>query len=144
MSLLDVIVEFAATGRLGPLSAGMPAGEAWAALRRPAEPAGDGNYRIDSLDFAVRDGAVYVLGLEHEGDLTFRLPVPLDPQPSARAGVAHDELIAALTARGLRTEPVLTTPDGATMLRAGKVHLTFLPSSRGRRLLSNVGRSADM
>jgi hypothetical protein len=144
VSLLDVIVEFAATGRLGPLSAGMPAAGAWAALGRPAEPAGDGNYRIDSLDFAVRDGAVYVLGLEHEGDLTFRLPAPLGTQPSERGRVAHDELIAALTARGLRPEPVLTTPDGATMLRAGKVHLTFLPSSRGRRLLSNVGRSADM
>lgn len=142
MSLLDVIVEFATTGRLGPLSAGMPADQAWAALGRPAEPAGDGNYRIDSLDFAVRDGAVYVLGLEYEDDLAFSLPAALGGPSSDRRPVTHDEVVTALAARGCRPEPVLTVPDWSTVLRAGKVHLSFVPLP-GRLVLANVGRSAE-
>ena len=142
MPLLDVIVEFATTGRLGPLSAGMPAAEAWAALDQPAEPAGDGNYRIDSLDFAVRDGAVYVLGLEHEGDFTFSLPAALGGPSSDRGPVTHDEVVTALAARGCRTEAVLTVPDWATVVRAGKVHLSFVPLP-GQWVLTNVGRSAE-
>jgi len=147
MPLLDLIVEFATTGRLGPLSAGMPADQAWAALGQPPDPAGDGNYRIDSLDFAVRDGAVYVLGLEHEGDLTFRLPAALGGHRSDHGPVSHDEVVAALAARGCRTEPVLTVPDWSTVLRAGKVHLSFVrptgsESASDQLLLSNVGRSA--
>ena len=151
--LLDVIVEFATTGRLGPLSAGMPAAEAWAALGRPAEPAKDGNFRIDSLDFAVRDGAVYVLGLEHEGDLTFSLPAALGVPQADRRRVPYDEVIAALAARGCSAEPVLTVPDWSTVVRAGKVHLSFvwpaeaaeweLKPPPDQLLLSNVGRSAE-
>jgi hypothetical protein len=148
MPLLDLIVEFATTGRLGPLAAGMPAAEAWAALGRPPEPAGDGNYRINSLDFAVRDGAVYVLGLEHEGDFTFSLPAALGGQRSDHRPVTHDEVVAALAARGCRTEPVLTVPGWSTVLRAGKVHLSFVPPTESESppdqlMLSNVGRSAE-
>jgi len=151
--LLDMIVEFATTGRLGPLSTGMPAAAAWAALGRPAEPAKDGNYRINSLDFAVRDAAVYVLGLEHEDDLTFSLPPELGGHKPERRRITYDEMMAALAAHNCETEPILTVPDWSTVLRAGKVHLTFIWPAEAAEwevepppeqpLLANVGRSTD-
>jgi len=152
MLLLDLIIEFATTGRLGPLFAGMPAAQAWAALGVPPEGDETGNYRLGSLDFALRDGVVDVLGLEHEGDLTFDLSAALGG-PAAAGPITYDEVASALAARGCPAGSVLTVPDSSTVIRAGKVHLSFVwpaeaadwgvDSVPDELLLANVGRSAE-
>ena len=78
----------------------------------------------------------------------FRLPAVLGGERSDHGPVSHDEVVAALATRGCRTEPVLTVPDWSTVLRAGKVHLSFVRPTGSERppdqlLLSNVGRSAE-
>lgn len=153
MLLLDLILEFATTGRLGPLFAGMPAARAWAVLGGPPGADETGNHRFGSLDLAVRDGVVHLLGLEHDGDLTFGLPEVLGGAAAGRGPLPYDEVTAALAARGCPAEPVLTVPDWSTILRAGKVHLSFVwPGEAAgwgvepvpdRPLLANVGRSAQ-
>jgi hypothetical protein len=96
---------------------------------------------------------VSVLGLEHEGNLTFDLPAALGG-PAAESGpITYEEMTAALAARGCPAEPVLTVPESSTVMRAGKVHLSFVwPAEAAdwgvepapdQLLLANVGRSAE-
>jgi hypothetical protein len=121
--LLTVVGDFAATGRIGPLRVGLPLAELLTALREldltPFPDAGpDYSDRFDSLDIAVTDGYLDLLGLDHDGDLTFTLPAAL-ARDGSRLTLTRAEVVAHLAQIGCgwSEDPALTFADEQTALR---------------------------
>lgn len=131
-SLAAFVAQFAATGRIGELHVGMDAAALGSALRdlgidyRNVHGA-DSNDRYGSVDLAVSEDQLVLLGLDHDGDLDFELPGVLGAgtQPAA---IPRDVLEAELTKAGcpLSDDPSLTFPGQQSAVRTGAgVSLVF-------------------
>ncbi|MER5973936.1 hypothetical protein ABT112_30200 [Streptomyces sp. NPDC002055] len=112
MTLLDLLVDFARTGRLGPLHCGMPLAEAEELLGpghphpaiRMKGPDIDGYpYTWGGLSLDVTRRAVSSIGLFFCPGSTIEIPAPVLPAAGpVAATVAREELIAAFDAAGCR------------------------------------------
>jgi hypothetical protein len=146
--LLTVVGEFAATGRIGPLHVGLRWTELLTALRQldlaPSPVAGpDFTDRFDSLDIAVADGHLDLLGLDHDGDLAFKLPPALGRDRSGLT-LTRADVIAQLAQIGCgwAEDPALTFAGQQTALRTNAdVSMVFArPSVLGVELADDEER----
>ncbi|HTJ67900.1 MAG TPA: hypothetical protein VL551_10255 [Actinospica sp.] len=122
-SLAAFIAQFAATGRIGGLHVGMDAAALGAALRdigidHQYVRGADSNDKYGSLDLALSDDRLVLLGLDHDGDLVFELPGALGT--GIQPGVVPRELLQEelMKAGCQRTEdPSLTFSGQQSALR---------------------------
>ena len=131
-SMASIVAGFAETGHIGGLRVGMNVADLGVALHGLAidyqnVQEADFNDKYDSLDLAVSDGRLVLLGLDHDGELGFELPGALGGgvQPTA---VPRALLVAELADAGwpLGDDPSLTFPGRQSALRTGAgVSLVF-------------------
>jgi hypothetical protein len=151
MRVIDIIVGFAVTGTVGPLSPGMRVKDLSRALHgmglQPDPSMGltciD---RFDSVEVGVEDGSVTLLGLDNQGDLSFVLPEYFDVTNSG-ARVSQKEILRHLNDVHCRwaIEQSLTFEGQQEAIRTqiGVVLVFTLPSTLGIDLPENVNMLAS-
>ncbi|WP_406115035.1 hypothetical protein [Kitasatospora purpeofusca] len=138
MTLMNVLVDFARTGRIGPLHCGMPLAEAEHLLGpgrpHPAHimkgPDIDGYpYSWGGLKLDITQGAVSGIWIHLRPGSTAKLPALVLPESeSFEATVLREELITALDAEGCEhhVNDTLTFGQQSSILtRPADVHAVF-------------------
>ncbi|MFZ3474942.1 hypothetical protein ACODT3_01295 [Streptomyces sp. 4.24] len=162
MTLMNVLVDFARTGRIGPLHCGMPLTEAEELLGpgrpHPAirmRPDIDGYpYAWDSLELAVTQRAVSGISISLRPGSTTTVPsLVLRDSESYPSTVLREDLIAGLDAVGCRhyVNDRLTFGEQSSILTrpADVCAVFFTPhrddhvSDRGRHYLGAIHKRAD-
>ncbi|MBB4710274.1 hypothetical protein [Streptomyces luteogriseus] len=143
VTLMDLLVDFARTGRIGPLHCGMPLSEAEALLGpgrphpaiRMRGPDIDGYpYAWDGLELATAQRLVSEISIRLWPGSTTKLPPLLLPEPeSCSSTVLRADLIAGLDAVGCGhdADDRLTFGQQSSILtRPAGVCAVFFPSDR--------------
>lgn len=127
-ALAEFVASFAKTGHIGPLRVGMDAAELSAALAdlglafTPPPEGEDAADRFESLEVSVSDGRLFLLGLDHDGDLAFLLPPSLLDAPASEGSrLSRSEVTEALSRADCAwdIDPSLTFPGHQRAIRTG-------------------------
>jgi hypothetical protein len=125
-ALAEFVASFAKTGYIGPLHVGMEAtalSAALADLGLASEPMPEGEEvaeRFESLEVSVSEGRVFLLGLDHDGDLVFSVPPSLLDAPGSEGSrLTRREVLEVLSHAGCAwdADASLTFPGHQSAIR---------------------------